>query len=482
MAAKNAPARKSAAAQARIDHHAVRRQEALALLATLDCLRGVTPAELSRLLELGVFRAFAPGATIFGQQKQARFLFLVLRGSLQLRLRDKDGREVLMGVLGPGDCCGEGPLFGDFFRRMSGFATSSCYLLQVPLADLRDSLGVLPLLATALRQVYKRRMVECTLARIPLLSQLLPMERLALASLLRPSSFGRGSLIIHQGDPAAALYLIENGQAAVEQSGQTVATLSEGDFFGEIALLTSQPHRASVRALTPTDVLALPSADFHTLIRERPHLEAQLRSVVESRNRHNAAVRGDEVLARDLSRAVEHGLLRGTHLLVRTPELCPPGCRICEEACIGRHGHQRLHLNGTVVDGLDVLDACRQCSAGPECVEACPEDAFERADNGTLLITSKCTGCGACVTACPYDAVASVPRDPAPAQTGLLWDLLRHAGSRLRRRESIPLAQASVPQRADKCDLCHEHADQACVAACPTGALRLVPVEEIFPL
>jgi Fe-S-cluster-containing hydrogenase component 2 len=286
-------------------------------------------------------------------------------------------------------------------------------------------------------------------------------------------------MLIAQGGPPDALYLIEHGQVVVEQNGQTVSTLGEGDFFGEMALLTSQPHRASVRAMTPTDVLALPAADFHELIRERPSLEAHLRSVIESRNRHNAAVHQDEARARDLTQAVGHGLLRATQLLVRTPDLCPPGCRICEEACLGRHGSQRLHLNGTSVEDLDVLDACRQCGVGPECVEACPEDAFERADSGTLLITNKCTGCGACVDACPYHAISCVPRDAAPTQFGPLWDLLRQARARLRRREIIPLVQA---QRADKCDLCHGHADQACVSACPTGALRLVPIEEIFVL
>jgi CRP-like cAMP-binding protein/Fe-S-cluster-containing hydrogenase component 2 len=480
MSAKNAPAHTSELAQARLAAESARRQEALGLLGSLDCLRGVPVSELARLYERGTFRAFASGAAVLGQQRQGRSLFLVLRGTLQLRLRDKDGREVLMGVLGPGDCCGEGPLFGDFFRKMRALATSSCYMLQLPLAELRESLGVMPKLSAALRQVYKRRMVECTLARVPLLSQLLPIERLALASLLRPSAFARGSLVIRQGEPADALYLIENGQVVVEQSGQTMATLGEGDFFGEMSLLTSQPHRADVRALTPTDVLALPGADFLQLVEQRPELEAQLRTVIERRNRNNAAVHQDEARAREMALAVSRGLLRGSHLLVRTPELCPPGCQICVQGCVERHGQARLRLNGTAIEGLDVLDACRQCRVGAECVESCPADAFERTESGALLITDKCIGCGACVSACPYSAVTRVQQLPQP-HSGPLWDLLHATQRRLRRQEHIPLV-ALPTHRADKCDLCHGHADQACVSACPTGALRLVPVEELFPL
>lgn len=482
MSAKQPATQIAPAAQARAARQSARRHEATARLGALDCLRGVPQNELARLVELCVFRSFRTGATVLGQHKHDRFLFLVLGGALQLRLRDKDGREVLMGVLARGDCCGEGPLFGDFFRRMSALAQSDCQLLQIPLAELKESLPTMPRVAAALRDVYKRRMVECTLARVPLLSQLVPMERLALAKMLQPAFFARGSLIMRQGEPADALYLIESGQVTVEQGGQTLATLGEGDFFGEIALLTRGAHGADVRAFTPTDVLALPGADFHRLIEGRPELEAQLRTVVEKRMRNNAAIRGDEVRARELELVVGRGLLRGTHLLARTPSLCPPGCRLCEQACVDRHGHPRLGLGGTAVERFDVVAACRQCSVGAECVEACPEDAIERADSGTLVISERCTGCGACVEACPYGAMASVPLPTPREPGGPLMGLLRAASARVRRAPTIPLAPARPTHRADKCDLCHGFEDQACVAACPTGSLKLVPVEEIFPL
>lgn len=479
MSAKKMPRRPTAAEDqaARLNG---RRQEALQVLGGLDCLRGVPPSELSRLFELATFRSFSVGATVLGQQRQNRFLFLVLGGTLQLRLRDKDGREVLMGVLARGDCCGEGPLFGDFFRRMSALAQSHCTLLQIPLADLRAILQATPMLGAALRRVYKRRMVECTLARVPILGQLFPMERLALANLLRPVHTPRGETVIRQGTPAEALFLIESGQVVVEQSGTTIATLGEGDFFGEMALLTSKPHRATVRALTPTTLLTLPAEDFQRLIEQRPDLEAQLRTVVEKRLRNSAAMQGDENRARELELAVSKGLLRGSHLLVRTPSLCPPGCRLCEVACAERHGHARLALGGAQIERFDVVDTCRQCGIGPECVEACPEDAFERTESGALLITERCVGCGACIEACPYDALASVPL-PQQRSVGVPFiGLFRNTVGKLTGHGVMPLEPARPTHRADKCDLCHGRSDMACIARCPTGSLRLVPVEELF--
>ncbi|MGQ9613232.1 cyclic nucleotide-binding domain-containing protein [Chloroflexus sp.] len=464
--------------QIRAAQHQQRRQEAIAALAALDCLRGVSPTELSILYERGVFRAFPAGATVIGQRRGFRYLFFLLRGSLQLRLRDKDGHEVLMGILGRGDCFGEGPLFGKFFRHMSALTQTACYLLQIEIATLRDDLASLPLLTTALRQVYRRRMIEATLARMPVLGQLLPLERIAIASRLQPRHVPRGTLVVRQGEPADSLYLIESGQVVIEHNGQTIASLSEGDLFGEISLLTGDTHRANARTLTTTDLLVLPGTDFFRLLQQYPALEADLRAIVERRLKHLSAVRSDAARARDIEMAVNHGLLRTPHVLVRDPARCPPGCRLCEIGCATRHGHTRLHLNGTPIDRFDVLDHCRQCSVGAECVEVCPEDAIERVDTGALRITNRCTGCGECVSACPYDAVTSVPR--ASHSTGPLWELFRRVQQRV--RPSIPLTPTTPTHRADKCDLCFGYTDLACVTACPIGNLRLAPVEEIVPL
>jgi Fe-S-cluster-containing hydrogenase component 2 len=172
-------------------------------------------------------------------------------------------------------------------------------------------------------------------------------------------------------------------------------------------------------------------------------------------------------------------MLRGSRLLVRDQNLCVDGCRICEDACAARHGHPRIRVQGTKIDTLDITDTCRQCRVGAECVEACPEDAIDWNTRGALIITDRCTGCGDCVPACPYDAVRLVNRPPVEDQSPL-WTLWR----RLKRwrTPAIAIEPLRPTQRADKCDLCDGYDDLACVSACPTGALRLVPVEELFPL
>jgi CRP-like cAMP-binding protein/Fe-S-cluster-containing hydrogenase component 2 len=472
---RNPPAKVRADALAQ--QYAERRHHQAVALAQIDCLARVPSRDLLRLASLCTLRAFLPGTLILNERTPAEFLYLVLRGTVSLTLHDRAGHKVLIGVLNRGDCFGEGPLFGDLFHGATVEAETICYLLQLPLDSLRGVLPDAPDLSAALRALYRRRLVESTLGRVPLFSQISPLERAGIARLLQPHQYARGMPIIREGKIGDALYLIEAGQVVVEHAGQVLAYLDEGDFFGEMSLLTAKPHNADIYAITPVEVLALPAADFNRLLDQQPALADQLHAVVERRRAARVATEHDNTRLNQISAAVEHGLLRGTHLFVRDPQLCDDDCHICEDACATRHGRTRLHVHGVTVNELDVVDTCRQCRVGAECIEACPSDAIQWNDQGALSITSNCTGCGDCVPACPYDAVQLTTH---ASDTSPLWSLWRQL-KRLQ-HPTIPLTATQPTQRADKCDLCQGYDDMACVSACPTGALRLVPVEELFPL
>ena len=471
----------SSAAHMRTERQRVRRQGRLALLGGLACLSDVPQGELTSLNELCTLRVFQSGSHVVGRQPSGDVLFLILRGRLQVHVRDCTGHEVALGTLGPGDCCGEGPLFGERFLSMRLIAESDCSLLQIALADLRNAQRALPMLIAALRRVYRWRVIDSALARVPLFSRLEPTERATLAARLRPLHYERDRCIVKQGGSVDTLYLVGSGQVRVVHRELELVLLGEGDFFGEIALLSDRPYPVEVWATTPTDLLALPRTDLEQLLKQHPNLTTQLQASFEQRQQIVTTVGSDHEHAGVLEPAVRAGMLRGTHLLVRNPELCEPDCHRCEQGCIERHGRARLQLDGQLINGLEVADSCRQCTLDAECVAVCPAHAFERAENGALLVTDRCIGCGKCVPACPYGAVASVALPRVRSTPSQFFTHLRTTFDRLRRHPIIPLDPIAPNQRADKCDLCHGFADLACVSHCPTGALRLIPVEELFP-
>lgn len=465
-----------AVAGARFEMDAASRSRQIAELQQLDILHDVPENELLLLLDHLVFRAFEPGITFHAERSSASHCYFIVHGTLWTKLHDKDDHEALLGALSRGDCFGAGSLFGLRDRCSAVYAETICYLLQLRLDDLRELLPRMPALATALRRYYRRRLVQTTLGRAPLFSHLPPVIRQSIGDRLVRVQADRNTEILRQGDPGEAFYIIELGQVAVEQNGVVIAHLSEGDFFGEISLLQAQPHTATVRTLTPTHLLKLPGADFARLIEEQPELYRQVQSVIETRLQEAAAIRSDEKRIAELEIVVQYGLMRGRQLLVRRPHLCPPGCRICEEACTSRFGQPRLHLNGVTVGNYDVPTACRQCQFGAECVEACPEEAIIWDEGGMFYVNDRCTGCGKCVPACPYDAIELVERVKL-GDVQQQVSLFQQVWARIHPKR----ATQPTPQIADKCDLCHGYSDKACLNQCPTGSLQLISIDALFP-
>ena len=80
------------------------------------------------------------------------------------------------------------------------------------------------------------------------------------------------------------MYLIVRGEVEVlDGQGKLVATMKDGDFFGEIGILLSQPRSATVRAKTLSDLFVLDKADFSRILREQPQFAERITKVAKER-------------------------------------------------------------------------------------------------------------------------------------------------------------------------------------------------------
>merc|ERR1719272_784928 len=75
-------------------------------------------------------------------------------------------------------------------------------------------------------------------------------------------TFEPGTKIITQGDEGDEFFVIKSGTAKVEVNGNMVATLKEGDYFGENALLRDDPRNASIICQAKIDALKITRAAF----------------------------------------------------------------------------------------------------------------------------------------------------------------------------------------------------------------------------
>src|SRR5205823_12891834 len=95
---------------------------------------------------------------------------------------------------------------------------------------------------------------------------LTPIELTNAAERMMRRQFMPGDVIIREGDVGEEPFLISDGEVEVERSGQEVARLGPGDFFGELALMSGNPRNATVVASRPVDTYILGKDDFRSAI------------------------------------------------------------------------------------------------------------------------------------------------------------------------------------------------------------------------
>lgn len=134
------------------------------------------------------------------------------------------------------------------------------------------------------RKATKR---ELALEKVDFLQVVSTSQRRQLAERASIRLFTPGEFIVRQGDESAELFIILRGEVAVvlesDKAQKEVTRLSTGKFFGEMALVTGEKRRASVRAATECELLVIDHDAFKTVLDETPAIVEQLSQVLADR-------------------------------------------------------------------------------------------------------------------------------------------------------------------------------------------------------
>ncbi len=148
-------------------------------------------------------------------------------------------------------------------------AAGSSAAMEIPVDN--EFVSAPRLLSSPHKGAGRRTMATFVLPRTPFFSVLTPaLMRLAIDR-VRLVQLPAGEVLFSQGDPGDDLFVVAWGEVAVLVP-QEVARLSEGEFFGEIALLADQTRTATVRATVDSQVLAFDRALLGDLVAASPDL------------------------------------------------------------------------------------------------------------------------------------------------------------------------------------------------------------------
>ena len=155
------------------------------------------------------------------------------------------------------------------------------------------------------------------LRRVSLFSTLSSAEATHLGSALSSVPFAPGEVLTRQGAEAHWLYIIISGKVSVRvvqgEGEREVAQLGEGQFFGEMGLLTGEARTATVVALCDVECFRLGKAAFHELVQARPEIAEEVAEEL-ARRRTELIVARDDL---DAEQRREHEHNTATDLLRR---------------------------------------------------------------------------------------------------------------------------------------------------------------------
>lgn len=152
------------------------------------------------------------------------------------------------------------------------------------------------------------------LAKTPLFHALTDEERKQLAPRLKSAPFVAGETMTRQGNEAHWLYIIVHGEAEVNVSvadqTQHVATLKDGDYFGEMGMLTGARRGATVVAMTDVKTYRVGKDDFEDIIHRRPEMAVDIAHTLHRRQAELQTVKeGVSEQARRTHAPHSHGVL-----------------------------------------------------------------------------------------------------------------------------------------------------------------------------
>lgn len=256
--------------------------------------------ELFSLIEPSLLDTIAKGAELFEFEdgeiiaRYGKFnerFFLILKGTVRAVIpTELDPRQEIY-TMKEGDFFGEGLVFSDEPRGNSAIADGPVSALSLD----RESLGRLVESSSRFRDILNRRYIDRklrdTLRSIPIFTAMDDRHFDEMLAMIEIISISEGKKVFREGDEGDALYLIQKGEVRVYSGTgndqRLIAILGEGEFFGEMALMSDEPRNATVETSRNSDFLMLRNERFQSLINADSSLRDRVKEVVADRFQHH---------------------------------------------------------------------------------------------------------------------------------------------------------------------------------------------------
>ena len=240
-----------------------------------------------------ICQMFRPVRFNFGDEIVREFeppdaLYVLTDGSARV-LRDRAGTEVTLRHLPPGTAFGEAALVSGGPRTATVRASEPSGALRLGRDAFDAVVDLHPEVGAALREHIRVLEISDVLRLDPVFS-LLPTALLAATtSEFEAVDLSVGQVLVHEGDPGDAVFIVASGRFVAHRSSDPDAApigyMRAGDVIGERAVMSGRPRAASVSATTDGQVLRIDADGFRSLLSKCPRFAAAIKERDAARER-----------------------------------------------------------------------------------------------------------------------------------------------------------------------------------------------------
>ncbi|HEY8101339.1 MAG TPA: peptidase domain-containing ABC transporter [Burkholderiaceae bacterium] len=250
-------------------------------LSSVEILSPFTRQELTLLAEHTQSRFFSFGDTVCNAGDPAEGLFIVKSGSVRI-FTEENGKEISMGVRKEREVFADIAMLREYRHESSVRASAKTELLFIPRTITEQIIARNP---AALAFVTSYVAISSAGGLVTRLFDLRgKVNKSEMEEFVRSVGVKRvsaGKEILHQdARDDRRLYVIRQGEVRIvrreEGTEYSLATLGQGEIFGEKACMMRQEQLASAISLTDTTLLVIPEKTVHHILERNPKLREAL--------------------------------------------------------------------------------------------------------------------------------------------------------------------------------------------------------------
>ncbi|MFN8459566.1 MAG: cyclic nucleotide-binding domain-containing protein, partial [Anaerolineae bacterium] len=253
-------------------------------LADIPFLENLSDRERLLIAQYLTPQRYYAGESIYRSGDSPTGFFFIEDGTVRL-LGESDNDFTELSV---GEAFGEMAVLANKPHSNTAQAASEAILWQLSPTDFASLTAAHPAIKTNLSRNLRSNLTAADqahaitiLKRVPLFKDLSKEALADVARLLLLRHIPAGEIVFRQGDPGEAIYLVDSGsiEAMTDTPGkprEMVGRFSDGDYFGESALLTGKTRSFTAYATINTNLWGLYRADFDHLLVKYPQISVAL--------------------------------------------------------------------------------------------------------------------------------------------------------------------------------------------------------------